>query len=246
MSMTSMIHRATIPSRRLNIMNDTKQSAKRALTITTVLTLFVAGAEILIAYSNYKPGMNFLDITSYVTANKYIYYLILIIANMVILPSAVLMYKQNGISLKDEIYSKQTLGKDIFTGFIALAATEIIGLLITLTYKGRTDLAYQDEKPDLEIIIMGFIALGLVSGIVKEILFRGLAKRFCAPVMGETTAMILFNTMFAMLDWYNYGYSFLIGLVWIWAYKKSGHLIAPMIAHGGSNIIAVLYLSIVS
>ena len=48
---------------------------------------------------------------------------------------------------------------------------------------------------------MGFIALGLVSGIVKEILFRGLAKVFCSPVMGEMTALILFNVMFTMLDW---------------------------------------------
>ena len=38
-----------------------KQNAKRALTLTTVLTMFVAGFEIFIAYSNYKPGMNFLQ-----------------------------------------------------------------------------------------------------------------------------------------------------------------------------------------
>ena len=45
-------------------MNDTKQNSRRALTITTTLTLIVAGFEILMAYSNYKPGMNLLDITS--------------------------------------------------------------------------------------------------------------------------------------------------------------------------------------
>ena len=47
-------------------MNDTKQNSRRALTIITALTLIVAGFEILMAYSNYKPGMNLLDITSYV------------------------------------------------------------------------------------------------------------------------------------------------------------------------------------
>ena len=64
--------------------------------------------------------------------------------------------------------------------------------------------------------------------------------------MGETTAFLLFNLMFAMLDWHNYGYSFLIGLIWIWAYKKSGHLIAPMIAHGGCGIISIIYWIIVA
>ncbi len=42
-------------------MDMTKQNAKRALTLTTVLTLFVAGFEIFIAYTNYKPGRNFFD-----------------------------------------------------------------------------------------------------------------------------------------------------------------------------------------
>ncbi len=227
-------------------MNDTKQNAKRALTLATILTLFIAGAELLIAYANYKPRMNFLDITSYVTSNKYIYFLLLIIGNIILLPSAVLLYKENGISLKDEVYSKETLSKDIFTGLIALAVTEVLGLLVSLTYKGRTALAFKGEKPDVEIMIMGFIALGLVSGIFKEIFFRGLAKKFCAPVMGETTAFLLFNILFAMLDWHNYGYSFIIGIVWIWAYKKTGHLITPMIAHSGAGIISICYFLIVS
>lgn len=246
MSMTNTIHYDIMPYRRLIIMNDTKQNARIALTLTTILTLFIAGGELLIAYDEYMPGMNFLDITSYVTSNKYIYFLLLIIGNMVLLPGAVLLYKENGISLKNEIYCKETLGKDIVTGFIALAVTEILGLLVSLTYKGRTELAFHGEKPDVELMIMWFIALGLVSGIVKEIFFRGLAKNFCAPVLGENTAFLLFNIMFAMLDWHNYGYSFVIGLVWIWAYKKTGHLIAPMIAHGGAGIISIFYFLIVS
>ncbi|MBR6849368.1 MAG: CPBP family intramembrane metalloprotease [Lachnospiraceae bacterium] len=52
--------------------------------------------------------------------------------------------------------------------------------------------------------------------------------------------------MFAMLDWYNFGLSFIIGLIWIWAYKKSGHLISPMIAHGGINIISLIYWILVT
>ena len=84
-----------------------KQNAKRALTLTTVLTLFVAGFEIFIAYSNYKPGMNFLDLCSYVTANRYVYYLILIVANLVMLPGAVLLFKENGIRLAGEILTRR-------------------------------------------------------------------------------------------------------------------------------------------
>lgn len=49
----------------------------------------------------------------------------------------------------------------------------------------------------------GLIDQGLVSGIVKE-----------------------------MLDWYNFGLSFVLGLICIWAYKKTGHLLAPILGNG--------------
>ena len=191
-------------------MDMTKQNAKRALTLTTILTLFVAGFEIFIAYANYKPGMNFFDLASYVTSNRYIYYLILIVANMVLLPGAVLLFKENGLSLKDEIYGKKTLRKDIFYGIAALALTGIPTLLSTFVYGLQTDMACKGEEMTPGSFIMGVLALGIVSGIVKEIFFRGLAKVFCGSVMGEMTALILFNVMFAMLDWYNFGLSFII------------------------------------
>ena len=223
------------------IMDTKRTNATRALTITTVLTLFVTGFEIFMAYTHYQQGMNFIDIGSYVTSNRYFYYLILIAANMILLPGAVLLFKENGISLKDEIFDKKTLGKDILIGIIALALSGIGALLSTLVYKGQTDLAFKASRPSAGMTIMGVLALVLVSGIIKEILFRGLAKVFCGPVMGEITALILFNLLFTMLDWYNFGFSFVLGLICIWAYKKTGHLIAPMIAHGGINLIALVY-----
>ena len=227
-------------------MDMTKQNAKRALTLTTVLTLFAAGFEIFMAYTNYRLGMNFFDLASYATSNRYVYYLVLIVVNIVMLPGAVLLFKENGLSLKDEIFEKKTLGKDILAGIIALALTGIPTVLSTFIYGFQTDLAYKAAKPTVGLTIMGVIALGLVSGIVKEIFFRGLARRFCGSVMGEMTALLLFNGMFAMLDWYNFGLSFIIGLIWIVAYKKTGHLITPMIAHGGINIIAIIYMIVVT
>ena len=227
-------------------MDMTKQNARRALTITTVLTLFVAGFEIYMAYVNYKPGMNFIDLASYVTSNRYIYYLILIVGNMVMLPGAVLLFKENGLSIKKEIFGKRLTGKVILTSVIALALAGATALIQTFVYMGQTDLAFKAERSSIGITVMGVIALGLVSGIVKEILFRGLAKVFCGPVMGEMCSLILFNVMFAMLDWYNFGFSFILGLICIWAYKKTGRLIAPMIVHGGINIIALVYLIVVT
>lgn len=159
-------------------MDTTKQNAKQAVALTTILTLFVAGFELLIAFTKYRTGMNFLDLTTYVTQNKYIYFMLLMIANLALFPAAFLLFKTNGISLKNEICSKKTLVKDILYGIIALAGTEIVGLVSILADKGKTEMAYVMTKPSAEIIILWFISLGLVSGIIKEIFFRGLARFF--------------------------------------------------------------------
>lgn len=235
-----------IVSSEVIIMDKKYSNATRAIAITTALTLFVTGFEIFMAYTHYRQGMNFIDIGSCVTSNRYFYYLVLITANMILLPGAVLLFKENGISLKDEICGKKTLRKDILIGIVALALAGIGALLSTLVYKGQTELANKAGHQSVGLLIMGFIALVLVSGIVKEILFRGLAKIFCGPVTGELTALILFNVLFTMLDWYNFGFSFVLGLICIWAYKKTGHLLAPMIAHGGINLISLIYLVIVT
>ena len=104
-----------------------------------------------------------------------------------------------------------------------------------------TELACARSETGISVTVLGFIALVLVSGILKEIYFRGLAKRFCGPVFGEITALLLSNVLFAVFDWHNLGHSFIIGLVWIYAYKKTGHLITPMICHVGAGLYYVTY-----
>lgn len=224
-------------------MNHTNlQNAEKALMITTLLTIIVAGYEVLCSCQSYQIGMNLLDIVSYANANLNVYCLVLILANLILLPSAILLYKQSGISLKEEIFDKSTLRKDIVLGIVLAGVSSVISLFSLVVMKGRTDLAFGgwDRLTVSEIVLMA-ISLGGVSGICKEIFFRGLAKNFCAGVLGETTALLLFNMMFGLLDWFNMGHSFVVGLLWIWGYKKSKHLIVPMIAHGGMNLISVVF-----
>lgn len=220
----------------------TNQNAEKALRITTTLTFIVAGYEVLRSCQNYKSGMNFLDIASFATADLNTYCMVLILANIILLPHALLLYRQNGISLKNEIYEKDSLGKDVALGLILAMISSAIGLVSLLLNKGRTELAFAgwDKLSTSETILM-IISLGLVSGICKEIYFRGFAKNFCGKILGETEALLLFNVMFGMLDWFNMGLSFIVGLLWIWGYKKSKHLIVPMIAHGGINLISVVF-----
>ena len=225
----------------------TNRNAKEALAITTILTMFVAGFEVFAAFGSYRSGMNIFDIASYATANMNAYCLVLILANIILLPFAVLLYRQNGISLKKEIAEKKTLGRDILLGLAALAVTLLISLAYVFIFNaGRTELAFVDTDTSLGTTIMKIIALVFVSGICKEIYFRGFAKSFVGSVLGETEALMLANVMFAMLDWYNFGFSFFAGLFWIWSYKKSGHMISSMIPHAGANLVGIIYLIVMS
>ena len=70
--------------------------------------------------------MNLLDIASYANANLNVYCLVLILANLILLPSAILLYKQSGISLKEEIFDKSTLSKDIVLGVVLAGASSVI------------------------------------------------------------------------------------------------------------------------
>ena len=99
-------------------MNTENKYAEKALQLTTLLTLLVAGYEVARACGNYKTGMNFLDLASYATADLNTYCTVLILANLILLPSAVLLYKQSGLSLKDEIFDKKTLFRDICFGLV--------------------------------------------------------------------------------------------------------------------------------
>ena len=224
-------------------MNNTKfNNAKQAISITVTLTLIVAGYEVLRACQNYIPGMNLFDIASFANADLNTYCLVLILANIILLPKALLLFKENGISLKDEIYSEKTLGKDIALGIALAVVSLLVGLIFLFINKGRTELAFTGwENLSAGEMTLGVIALGAISGICKEIYFRGLAKLFCGNVFGETAALVLLNVLFGMLDWFNFGFSFVAGLIWIWGYKKSGKLIVPMIAHGTYNIIGLMY-----
>lgn len=224
-------------------MNNTKNcNAENAIAITTALTFIVAGYEVFRACQNYRTGMNLLDIASFANADLNSYCLVLVLANIILLPRVFLLYKNSGVSLKDDIFNRESLRKDIALGIALAVISSFISLLTIVVNKGRTELAFAGwSSLSLSEIFLMVVSLGLVSGICKEIYFRGLAKNFCGNVFGENAALLLFNVMFGMLDWFNMGHSFIVGLLWIWGYKKSKHLIVPMIAHGGINLISVVY-----
>lgn len=148
------------------------QNAEKALKITTLLTLIIAGFEFFSSCQSYQTGMNLLDIASYANENLSMYCLVLIFANLILISSAIFLHKQSGISLKKEIFVKSSLSKDIFLGIILAVISFVISLFSLIIMRGRTDLAFGgwDRLTMSEIVLM-IISLVFVSGICKEIFF---------------------------------------------------------------------------
>ena len=226
----------------MNRETNKKTIAKQSLLLTMSLTVIIAIFEVIQACKNYRDGMNIFDLCSFATANMTVYCLMLILINLIMFPMAVTFYKESGISLKDEIFSKGTLGRDVVYGIIGAVISSLLSLLSLFVQGNRTDMAFEGiSKQTPSLVVLEIISLVLVSGFCKEIYFRGFAKNFSSDIFGETGALLLFNILFGLLDWFNMGHSFVAGLVWIITYKKTKHLIAPMIAHGGMNLIAIIY-----
>lgn len=157
------------------------KNAEKAIKITTTLTVLIAGFEMINALRYYQPGMNLLDIASYVFVNPWIFGFTFIFANLVMLPGALALYKSSDISLKDEIYDRKTLRGDILWGVILMAMAALADLAFLLVSFGQTDMAFVDDsKMSPGLVVLYFISLVLVSGICKEIYFRGFAKNFCS------------------------------------------------------------------
>ena len=78
-------------------------NAKRAVLIVTVLTFVVAFFELIFAFTQYQQGMTIGDVASYVTNKHHIYLLLLIIANLGLLPSALLLNSQDRSSYHSDV-----------------------------------------------------------------------------------------------------------------------------------------------
>ncbi len=216
--------------------------AKQALGLVMILVFIVAGYELSQSLMNYQAGMNFVDFASYANSNMIGYCLVLILANFLILPMALLLYREQKMSLKKEILEKDTLAGDILASVIILFVAALVDCCFIPIYNIKSGLGYFDlDKMSIGLGIMGVISLVFVSGICKEIYFRGFAVNMCREVFGEWPSLLLFNLLFAVLDWHNLGYSFLLGILCSIGYKWRKHLIVPMIIHGGVNLVGILY-----
>ena len=171
--------------------------------------------------------------------------MIFLLVLFISLPFALILFKENNISIKDAIYNKKTLIKDIvlgiILGIISAGVAYLFSLMRTFGSSSEHVVLYNQH---VTTYILGIFSLSIVCGCLKELYFRGFAKYFLADTLGEKTSYILTAILFGIVDWQNMGSSIILGLLWAWAYNKNGKLIVPMVAHGIINLIGFIWMII--
>jgi CAAX amino terminal protease family. len=214
-----------------------KSNPMEAAMLFVVPAIIIAGFELLLEASIYKPNMNLYDLTGKLDSNYSLIMLLLYVIVLVSLfPLTLCLFKKNGLELKHKFFRRGEKSKDILFGITAGLSSYAFGIIINHVILKFPIYKYENVH-QLPIAI---ISLVIVSGLLKEIYFRGIPYIFLKDAFGEWTAFLMGNICFTILDWPNVGYSFFLGLIWYLFYRKRGSLSIPVIAHGLHNLLYML------
>lgn len=135
-------------------------------------------------------------------------------------------------------------------GLIGIAATApMIGFLYWFMTTDNGAIADFRESQIEFFAEIGFkftwpriFAMALFAGVFEELLFRGALQTGLANWLGVVWAIILTNLLFGVLHWRTALYALIAGLVGVWlslVFTLTGNLLAPIIAHGLYDLVAL-------
>ncbi|KGP90324.1 CAAX protease [Pontibacillus chungwhensis BH030062] len=89
---------------------------------------------------------------------------------------------------------------------------------------------------------IGFISAAVISPIYEEIFYRGFLYKWFRLKWGVSMSLVVSSVIFMLVHIPTYNtlpITFIGGLIFAWAYEKSGSVVPSMIIHGAFNGIAV-------
>lgn len=97
--------------------------------------------------------------------------------------------------------------------------------------------------------VFGILIYGLISPIVEETLFRGILYNRMKRLFSVRIAMLASSLIFGLfhMNLVQGLYGFIMGLIIVWVYEKSGNFITAVIIHTAANVAvyAVTYRTLI-
>lgn len=97
---------------------------------------------------------------------------------------------------------------------------------------------------EIKYLLRDLVYMVAFVGLGEELLFRGLVQRAMTNLLGWKLGLLGASLMFMVmhLTWRSIpelGFTFFAGLLFGYLYHRTGSLVAPIIAHGVSNVMLV-------
>lgn len=126
----------------------------------------------------------------------------------------------------------------------------IVGSVAVMELISYIGISYENSKTEsltkhinLFTVLIGIISAGVISPIYEEIFYRGFLYRFLRTRTGMGWAIVLSSLIFTVAHFPTTNampVNFVSGVIFAWAYERSGSVWPGVIVHGLVNTLAVL------
>ena len=173
-----------------------------------------------------------------------------LICSAATIPATMSFYKQDKIA-EQVVYGteKEKLDTKWLTdAVLAVVGAATLGIavnnIIAMTPLVQMSEGFQEANQSFFAGTVVFELLGscLVIPLAEELLYRGVVERRLSLLCGSAPAIVLSAVIFGVMHWnvVQFLYAGILGLLLAWLLERTGFLYAPVLAHIGANVMAVV------
>ncbi|MCF3944789.1 CPBP family intramembrane glutamic endopeptidase [Oceanobacillus alkalisoli] len=137
---------------------------------------------------------------------------------------------------------------------LVYSAVFMVGAVVIMTLTSLIGNTWENEKTDAMqqnrsffMLAIAFISAAIISPIYEEIFYRGFIYRWLRTRIGLVGAILLSSIIFTVVHIPTYNampVNFLAGIIFAYAYERSGSIWPAVLIHGITNGVMVLLASL--
>ncbi|MCR4674413.1 MAG: CPBP family intramembrane metalloprotease [Lachnospiraceae bacterium] len=169
----------------------------------------------------------------------------LLLAACITIPFLLQVYLRLPIVRMDFSFKKETMKRDIFLVLLVVVVGILLNMIASHLPLQEISEGYQRANETLwdGNLIVKILCNAIAVPILEELLFRGIVCNqlsfWFKPWVGILISSILFGIMH--FNVIQFLYAFIVGLILGVSYIKTHNLVIPILGHGLTNLIVILY-----
>jgi len=165
-----------------------------------------------------------------------------VIAVLIILPRAKKVIEKNRDDMRLSHLRREPKSSYVLLAFGTLGATFGLNLLLSLIGLAESSASFQEvaRSQYSAAVLVGLICFGLVTPIVEEVIFRGIAYGYLRHFTKIRFAILISAILFSVYHGNSVQgiYAFLMGCLIAYGYEYFGSFLIPVCMHTTANLLA--------